>query len=88
MRVTLKTDTRRTNFISIYAPDINKSKEEKEIFFEQLQETMDKLSNSENIFIIGDFNSRIGNTPIPSVMQRFNEATTSDNGDMFIAFCS
>lgn len=68
--------------------DINKPKEEREIFFEQLQETMDKLSNSEKNFIMGDFNSRIGNTPIPSIMQQLNEATTNDNDDMLITFCS
>lgn len=37
---------------------------------------------------MGDFNSRIGNTPISGIMQRFNEETINDNGDMLIAFCS
>lgn len=30
-------------------------------------------SNSNKIFIMEDFNSRIGNTTIPDIMQRLNE---------------
>jgi len=37
------------------------------MFFEELQHTVDKLSNNEKIFIMGDLNSRIGNIPIPSI---------------------
>jgi len=36
-----------------------KLKEKREIFFEELQDTVNKLSNNKNIFIIDDFNSRI-----------------------------
>jgi len=53
------------HFISVYAP-YNKSREKRELFFEDLQDTLDKISNNERIFIMGDLNSRIGNTPISS----------------------
>jgi hypothetical protein len=62
--IMIETNTGRIYFISIYAPDINKSKE-REIFFE---DTINKLSNNEKIFIMDDFNSRIGNIPIPNIM--------------------
>jgi len=61
IRITIKRNTGKMLFISIYALDISKLKEEREIFFEELQETIDKLTNNEKIFIMGDFNSRIGN---------------------------
>jgi hypothetical protein len=38
--------------LKAYAPDISKPKKEREIFFEELQNTADKLSNNEKIFII------------------------------------
>jgi len=43
---------------------INKPKEKREIFFEELQNVVDKLSNNEKIFIMGNFNSKIENIPI------------------------
>jgi hypothetical protein len=36
---------------------------------------------------MGNFNLRIENTFIPSIMQ-FNEDIINDNGDIFITFCS
>lgn len=77
-----------THFISTYAPDISKPKEEREIFFEQFQETLDKLSTNDRIFIMSDFNSISENTPIQDIVQRFNEDTINDNGDMLTTFCS
>jgi len=35
---------------------------------------------------MNDFNSRIGDTSIPSIMLQFNEDAINDNGEMFIAF--
>jgi len=67
--ITIKTNIGRISFISIYTADINKSKQKNEIFFEKFQDIVDKLSNNEKIFIRSDFNSRIGNTPIPGIMQ-------------------
>jgi len=36
IRITIKINTGRIHFISIYTPNISKPKEEKEIFFEEL----------------------------------------------------
>jgi len=69
IQIALKANNERTHFISVYAPDINKPREEKELFFEELQDTLDKISNKERIFIMDDLSSRIRNTPIPGVMQ-------------------
>jgi len=37
---------------------------------------------------MNDFNSRIRDTPIPSIMLQFNEDAINDNDEMFIAFYS
>jgi exonuclease III len=67
MRVMIKTNIGRIYYIIIYAPDISKPNEEREIFFEEFRDIVDELSNNEKIFIIGDFKSRIGNNS--SIMQ-------------------
>jgi hypothetical protein len=70
MYVTLKFNSERIHAISIYAPDINKPREEREYFFESLHETLNQLPKEDKIFVMGDLNARIGNTPIPGIMQR------------------
>lgn len=84
MYITLNID----NFISIYAPDITKRLEEGEQFFDTLQKMLKTLPNNDNIFIMSDFNPRVGNHIIPGVMERFNEEVIDGNGNMLFDFCS
>ncbi|XP_045466615.1 craniofacial development protein 2-like [Harmonia axyridis] len=88
MYVTLKLGIEVLYMISVYCPDINKPKAERSCFFEELQEVLDSLPKKSKVFIIGDLNSRIGNTIIPGVMQRFNEDVLNDNGEMLITTCA
>lgn len=88
MYISLKDETTRTYFISIYAPDVNKPNEERTAFFEELQQVIDEIPKKSKIFIMGDFNSRIGNTVLPGVMQRFNEDVINNNGEMLITLCA
>lgn len=88
MYITLNIEKEKHHFISIYAPDITKSREEREQFFDQLQETLGILPNNDKIFIMGDFNSRIGNQVIPGVMQRYNEEISNENGNMLLDICA
>lgn len=88
MYITLNIEKEKHHFISIYAPDITRSREEREQFFDQLQETLRMLPNNDKIFIMGDFNSRIGNQVIPGVMQRYNEEISNENGNMLLDICA
>lgn len=48
MRVTLNIGKERMHFISVYAPDTSKSKEEIDNFYEQLQAEVDKIPMLKN----------------------------------------
>lgn len=85
MYITIKLTSDRVHMVSVYA-DMNKPRDEREHFFDELQEVLERLPNRNNIFLMGDFNSRIGNNHILGVMQRFNEETRNENGDMLISF--
>lgn len=76
------------HFVSVCAPDMNKPREEREEFFDQLQSVIDQLPINEKVFIMGDFNARIGNNTVPSVMQKYNEEIINNNGEMLIALCA
>ncbi|XP_057671207.1 craniofacial development protein 2-like [Diorhabda carinulata] len=88
IQITVELANERTHLLSIYAPDVRKPKEEREAFFDALQATLDKITSKDKVFIMGDFNSRIGNTVIPGIMHSFNEDAVNDNGDILIDVCA
>lgn len=50
----------KQQIICVYAPDISKSQDEKNAFYDDLQRTLDKIARQNEIIILGDFNARIG----------------------------
>lgn len=87
MLVTLKIKNNLLNVIPVYAPDITKIKEEKDTFYENLQDLLDTTKNGEKTIILGDFNARVGNTPLDGVKQKFNEETLNENGERLVEIC-
>ncbi|XP_044755383.1 craniofacial development protein 2-like [Coccinella septempunctata] len=76
------------HIISMYAPDKGKPIAERENFYQQLQETLDKISNIDKVIILGDLNARIGQEVIPNIKQKFNESIINENGELLIDFCA
>jgi len=68
----------------LYAPENSKPKEQREEFYEDLQNAIDQKPRDALLIMMGDKNARVGNMPIPEVKQRFNEAEINDNGDLLI----
>lgn len=87
IRVTMEFGDSSFDFISVYAPDISKPREEREKFFSSLTEMVKSTRRQNKLFVMGDLNSRIGNNEIPGVMQRFNEDTLNENGELLIYLC-
>lgn len=88
IKVSLKINHRQTHLISTYTPDISKPIEESETFYQDLQNTIDKLNNTDKIIILGDLNARIGREVIPGIKQKYNEEITNENGELLIDFCA
>lgn len=86
--VSINTGNQKLNVISIYAPEDNKPQQEREGFYDQLQDTIESITPNETTIILGDFNARIGNDIIPGIKQRFNEDVTNDNGELMINLCT
>ena len=55
--------------IQVYAPTSNA--EEAEWFYEDLQELLELTSKKDVLFIIGDWNAKVGSQQIPGVMGKF-----------------
>lgn len=88
LKIKLTTNKLKINVISVYSPEDCKPKEERETFYDSLQEVLDTILPEEAVIIMGDFNARIGNTVISGTKQRFHEAQSNDNGELMVNLCS
>ena len=71
--------------IHIYAPISNA--EEAELFYEDLQELLELTAKTDVLFIIGDWNAKVGSQEIPGVTGKFGLAIQNEAGQRLIEFC-
>ena len=57
--------------IQVYAPTTNAEEVEVEWFYEDLQDILELTSKKDVLFIIGDWNTKIGSQEIPRVTGKF-----------------
>ena len=60
MTINLRAYPTNISIIQVYAPTTDADIEERDTFYEQLQEVYDEISKKDIIFINGDFNAKIG----------------------------
>lgn len=74
-------------FIGIYAPNDDAPETEKIAFFNQLTSVLDGIANRKDVFLLGDFNGRVGRQVQNDVVGRYGEETVNDNGKRLIEVC-
>ena len=57
--------------IQVYAPTSNTEEAEVERFYEDLQDLLELTSKKDVLFIIGDWNAKVGSQEIPGLTGRF-----------------
>ena len=57
--------------IQVYAPTSNAEEAEVEWFYEDLQDLLELTRKKDVLFIIGDWNVKVGNQEIPGVTGKF-----------------
>ena len=57
--------------IQVYAPNSNAEEAEVELFYEDLQDLLELTTKKDFLFIIGDWNAKVGSQEIPEVTGRF-----------------
>ena len=88
LMVSLKMKLDTLYIFSVYAPEDCKPKTEQDLFYETLQDHLDRIPASKSVLILGDLNARIGNDMVYGMKQRFNEDVTNENRTMFTQFCA
>ena len=73
--------------IQAYAPTSNTEEAEVERFYEDLQDLLELTPQKDVLFIIGDWNTKVGSQETPGVTGRFGLVIQNEAGQRLIEFC-
>ena len=73
--------------IQAYAPTSNAEKAEVERFYEDLQDLLEQTPKKDILFIIGDWNAKVGSQDTPGVTGKFVLGVQNEEGQRLIEFC-
>ena len=73
--------------IQIYAPTSNTEEAEVERFYEDLQDLLELTPKKDVLFIIGDWNAKVGSQEIPGVTGKFGLGVQNNAGQRLTKFC-
>ena len=73
--------------IQVYAPISNAEEAEVEWFYEDLQDLLELTPQNDVLFIIGDWNAKVGSQETPGVTGKFGLGMQNKEGQRLIEFC-
>ena len=73
--------------IRAYAPTSNAEEAEVEWFYEDLQDLLELTPKKDILFIIGDWNAKVGSQETPGVISKFGLGVRNEAGQKLIEFC-
>ena len=76
-----------TTVIQAYAPACNAEEAEVERFYEDLQDLLELTPTKDVLFIIGDWNAKVGSQETPGVTSKFGLGMRNETGQRLIEFC-
>ena len=73
--------------IQAYAPKSNAEEAEVEQFYQDQQDLLELIPNKDVLFIIGDWNAKVGSQETPGVTGKFGLGVWNEGGQRLIEFC-
>ena len=73
--------------IQVYAPTSNAEDAEVEQIYENLQDLLELTPKEDVLFIIADWNAKVGNQETPGVTGKFGLGMRNEAGQRLIEFC-
>ena len=73
--------------IQVYAPTRNAEEAEVQWFYEGLQDLLELTYKKDVLFIIGDWNAKVGSQETPGVTGKFGLGIQNETGQRLIEFC-
>ena len=71
----------------VYAPTSSAEEAEVERFYEDLQDLLELTPKKDVLFIIGDWNAKVGSQETPGVTGKFDLGVQNEIGQRLIEFC-
>ena len=72
--------------IQVYAPITNVEEAEAEQLYEDLQDLLELTPQNDVLFIIGDWNAKLGSQKIPGIASKFGLGVQNEVGHRLIEF--
>ncbi|KAI8505331.1 hypothetical protein Bbelb_174400 [Branchiostoma belcheri] len=87
--IRLSTHEGPVNLLSVYAPTLQATSEVKDLFYEQLDSVLKAIPTSEHIFMLGDFNARVGadHESWYDVLGHHGIGKMNENGQRLLELC-
>ena len=73
--------------IQVYVPTSNAEEAEAKRFYEDLQDLLELTPKKDVLFIIGDWNAKVGSQETPGVTGKFGLGMRTEAGQRLIEFC-
>ena len=73
--------------VQVYAPTSNAEEAEVELFYEDLQDLLELTPQKDVLFIIGDWNAKVGSQETPGVIGKLGLGVWNEAGQRLIEFC-
>ena len=73
--------------IQVYTPTSNAEETEVEQFYEDLQDLLELTPKKDVLFIIGDWNAKVGSQETPGVIGKLGLGVRNEAGQRLIEFC-
>ena len=73
--------------IQVYPPASNAEEAEVEQFYEDLQDLLELTTQKDVLFIIGDWNAKVGSQETPRLTGKFGLGIRNEAGQRLIEFC-
>ena len=72
--------------IQVYAPTTNAEEAEVKWFYDDLQDLLELTPEKDALFIIGEWNAKVGSQEIPGVTGKFDLGVQNEAGQRLIEF--
>ena len=73
--------------IQVYAPTSNAEEAEVEQFYEELQDLLELTPKKDVLFIVRDWNAKVGSKETPGVTGKFGLGVQNEAGQRLTEFC-
>ena len=73
--------------IQVYAPNSNAEEAEVELFYEDLQDLLELTPRKDVLFIIGDWNAKVGSQETPGITGKFGLGVQNEAEQQLTEFC-